>query len=143
MTLPGEAEIESTFRCVTDDGIARTVTNIPEDFFHAEKFQSGKTQISVLASGISARTSNRISDTASRHEKIDMTEGSAKIVSNNRKVKRELSLKMEGDFILAVIRVSDIYNHSPDNTAAEISNNIFGTSGDSLNMVRDDYIKIY
>jgi len=133
--LPGEAEIEPTFRCVTDDGKVRAVTNIPEDFFQIEGFQSGETQISVLASGISERTSHRISDAVSRHEVIDITAGSGNIVSNSRKNSRSLSLNMEGDFSLAVIRVSDTHAHSPDDTAAEISDHIFGTGGNSLSMV--------
>ena len=125
---------------MTDDGKFRTVTNIPEDFFQIEGFQSGETEISVLASGISKRTSDRISDAVSRHEVIDITAGSGKIVSNSRKISKSLSLNMEGDFSLAVIRVSDMHAHSPDDTAAEISDYIFGTSGNSLSTVRKNML---
>jgi len=134
LTLPGEAEIEPTFRCVSDDGKTRTVTNIPKDFFQIEAYQSGETRISVLASGISKRTSDRISDAVSGHEVIDMIAGSGKIVSNNSKSDIVLSSNLEGAYSLAVIRVSDTYNHSPA-AAAEISDHIFGTSGDPLNVV--------
>ena len=141
MPLPGKAEMKPTFRCVTDDGKAKTVTNIPEDFFQVEDFQSGETQISVLASGISERTVDRISDAVSRHEVIDMTAGSGKIVSNNSQNNEELSYTHEGTFSLAVIRVSDASNLSPDNSAAEISDHIFGTDGKTLNMVRGNYVR--
>ena len=143
LTLPGETEIEPTFRCVTDDGKVRTVIHIPAEFFQVKDFQSGETQISVLASGISEQTSDRMSGAVNRHDVIDMTAGSGKIVSTRRKNNRALSSNMEGDFNLAVIRVSDIHNHSPDDSVAEISGHIFGTGSNQLNMVRDVFIRCH
>jgi len=138
LTLPGKAEVEPTFSCITDDGKAKTVINIPDNFFQINDFKSGETQISVLASGIVERKPHQISDAVSRYKvidmtagsgKVDMTAGSGKVVSNNKKCNGEDVCN------LAVIRVSDAYGNSPDYNAAEISDHLFGTSGDPLSLV--------
>ena len=137
MPLPGKPELEPNFRCMTDDGRAKTITNIPEDFFYTEIFQSGMTQVSVLTSGMGKRISDLDSDIASRHDVIDMTAESGMLVTDNiSRSTTSSSFTRNGNFSLAVIRVSDKYNHSPDDALAQISDNIFGTSGAPFNLVR-------
>ena len=141
---------------MTDDGKAKTVTNIPEDFF-LEDFQSGETQISVLASGIIKPTSDRISDAVSRHEVIDMTVGLGKIVSRHEvidktarlgeislhsKINNASSVSREGKLTLAVILVRDEHGNAPDYTALQISDEVFGTNGDPSNLVRSYYFVV-
>jgi len=125
MVLPGTPRIEPTFRCVTDDGRSRDIINIPRDFFKPEPYQSGKTQVSVITSGIKTQ-----SDVTSRQDIIDMSAASGTILLDGSRTRRASSIALAGNFSLAVIRVKDNYNHSPDDTAAQLSNNIFG------NMVR-------
>jgi len=135
MSLPGEPELNQSFRCVTDDGRAKTITNVSEELFNLEKIQSGKTQVSILASGTGKRISGLESDiVSSRYDVIDTTTGSGTIVTDVSSSGTKLSFAQEDDFSIAVIRVSDTYNHSPDITAAQISDSIFGTSGAPLNM---------
>ena len=137
MSLPGKPELKPNFRCMTDNGRAKTITNVPEGFFKLEEFQSGKTLVSVFASGMGKRISDLDSDVVSRHDVIDMTAGSGMIVTDISSSKAKSSFARNSDFNLAVIRVSDSSNHSPDDDVDQISNNIFGTGGAPLNLVRD------
>ena len=64
---------------------------------------------------------------------VDLNVGSRMIVTDASQAR----ILPSTDYNVAVIRVSDRYNHSPDITAAQISDSVFGTSGDPLNLVRD------
>ena len=123
MSLLGEAELDPKFRCVADDGRTRNIVNFSESFFYQPEFQSGRTRISVHASGVG-------------NHAIDITAGSGKIITNISS-RSNTSFDRNNNYILAVIRVSDKHDHSPDHTVAQISNNIFGTGGAPLNLVRD------
>lgn len=107
--------------------MAKSIINAPEGFFN--NFESGKTRVSVHASGV-------------RKHAIDITVGSGMIVTDVSS-RTNMSSDRNSNFILAVIRVSDKYNHSPDSTAAQISNSIFGTGGAPLNVVRDICFDFY
>ena len=123
MPLPGAPELDPKIRCVTDDGRTRTIVNFPGDFFHQPGFESGKTRISVHASGVG-------------NHAIDIIAGSGTLITNTSS-RTNASFDRNSNFILAVIRVRDNHNHSPDHTATQISNNIFGTGGAPLNLVRN------
>jgi len=118
-----------------NDGKALVVTKFYEKFTELKPFQSGTTQISVLSSDIKTKTSHRESSRASLYGVSGMNAESGMIVSNVKRIDSASSFPREGDFTLAVIRVRDNYGHSPDYTAAQISDNIFGTGSDTLNMV--------
>ena len=142
MALPGVSEIEPKFRCITEHGQAMRVTNIPNDFFKQETFQSGKTKISFISSSIRKRISSDESEDPFQHGVIDIVADSAMIVKDNgrSRIERVSSFAHKGDIRLAVIRVSDEYLHSPDHTADQISDKVFGTHGDPVNLVRDYYL---
>jgi len=140
--LPGQSEIDPSLRCVTDDGRSISITNIPLDF-KLEMFQSGKTRLSVLRKGIKTEVSVVSDGVVSKHEVIDMTLGLGSIILYNNKTDTERFIDQKYDnFILAVIRVTDIVGHSPSKTGDEISDNIFGTGSDSFNIVSgNDFAK--
>ena len=128
--LPGNQEIEPTLYCVTDDNVSMPVININEDYIDPKSIQSGKTQISVLQSGVS------------QHGEIDMTVGSGVIVSDNTQIMNVISSTSEAEFNFAVIRVSDNHGHSPDITSSQLSDKIFGNRNDSFSLVRGNYSEI-
>jgi len=136
MSLSVEPELESSFRCVTDDGRSKTIINVPEEFSNTEKFESGKTQVSVVASGTGKRVSDLEADIVSRYDVIDMATGSGMIVTDISSRRTKSSFSRDRDFSILVVRVSDTYHHSPNATVAQISDSIFGTAGAPLNLVR-------
>jgi len=115
--------------------------NVPESVFKLEEFQSGKTQVSVLTSGMGERISDLDSDVVSRHGVINTIAGSGMIVTDISSNRTKSSFAQNNDFSLAVIRVSDKDNHSPDDDVAQISDNIFGTGGAPLNLMRDIFFE--
>ena len=122
---------------MTDDGRAKTIINVPEDFFNQKHFQSGKTQVSFLASRTGQPILDFNSDIVSQHDVIGMTSGSGMLITDiSSSSTTKSSFSRNSSFSLAVIRVSDKYNHSPDDALAQISDNIFGTSGAPFNLVR-------
>jgi len=130
MPLDGAQEIEPTLRCETDDGRSMPVTNISQDFFQKGNFQSGKTQVSVLASSIESRISDL--ESGSQHDVIDMTARSGEILLYGQGINNIPSSSRLGNFTLAVIRVSDNVGHSPDITQEKLSDDIFGNHSLSL-----------
>jgi len=115
--FPHRSEI-SHIHCVTDAGETFRVTNISDDL--SDGLRSGQTQISVPRSRISSSI-------------IDMAAVEGEIVQyQNLRYKK---VDREGTFRLAVIRVRDINGLSPDKNSSQISDDIFGTNGDSLNLV--------
>ena len=82
------------------------------------------------------------SDVVSRHGVIDMTAGSGMIVTDVSSSRTKSSFAQNNDFSLAVIRVSDKDNHSPDDDVTQISDNIFGTGGAPLNLVRNIFFEL-
>jgi len=110
---------DETTRCVSTSDKAYTVVNIPEDFFEPTPFISGSTQIEVEKLGIFGRF-------------IDIKKGSGRILEN---IFRKTPVPREGDFTLAAIRVTAAGKNSPTDSAAQISDYLFGTYGDKLNLL--------
>jgi len=79
--------------------------NVPESVFKLEEFQSGKTQVSVLTSGMGERISDLDSDVVSRHGVINTIAGSGMIVTDISSNRTKSSFAQNNDFSLAVIRV--------------------------------------
>ena len=101
-----------------------TVININDDYINLDEFKSGKTKTAVLRSALS-------------HHVIDMTTASPIIIPDNKRV---VSSTQRRNFNFAVIRVSDDHGHSPDMTTTDLSEKIFGSTDDSLSLVRDKYV---
>jgi len=133
MTLHDNPEIEPGICCVMDNGRSISVINIPEDFFIT--FESSKTQLLVPTSSIKTRSSDLEYGDVLHRDVIDLTEEWDVIVQQDNTMKRSSSNTQTGDLNLAVIRVTDSYGHSPIHTAVEISDHIFGTQNDDLNLV--------
>lgn len=143
MLLYDNPEIEPELYCVMDDDSSIQVINIPEGFFDLEPFHSGKTQVLVRSSGIKLRNFVLKSGEVSHYDVIDLTKGSGAIVPHENTTNRQLSSTWSGSFNVAVIRVTDNAGNSPTNTAIEISDHIFGTNNDSLNLVSGENCLLY
>lgn len=140
MTLHGNPDIEPTICCVMDNGNSISVINIPNDFFKLKKFESGKMQLLIPISSIKTRTSDLDSEDALHHGVIDLTEESDVIVQQDNARKKSSSNAQTSDLSLLVVRVTDNSGHSPQHTAVEISDHVFGTDNDDLNLVSKEYI---
>jgi len=105
-------------RCVTDNGINFEVINAPKDFM--DSGGSGQIKISVPPSNL-------------LNGAIDLAAGEGMVVQYQNS--RYRAPDREGDFRMAVIRVTDRNNVSPDKSASDLSDDIFGTNGDPLNLV--------
>jgi len=128
-------EIKPTICCVMDNNKSISVINIPNDFFKLKKFVSGKMQLLVPTSSIKTQTSDLDSEYTLHHGVIDLTEESDFIVLQDNKI-RKLSPKAQtSDLTLLVVRVTDNSGHSPKHTVKEISDHVFGTDNDDLNLV--------
>jgi len=107
-----------TIRCVSELQKRYIVINIPVDFFETTPLISGSTQIVVEKVGVLGSF-------------IDIEKGSGELVGNFRRA----PVPREGDFTLAVIRVTAAGRNSPTDSAAQISDYVFGTDGDQLNLL--------
>jgi len=139
--LPNTPDIEPRLSCIMDNGRAVAVKNMSKDLLKGELLRSGKTQVSFSASDMKPQTSMLKMGGEYLPDIIDMSAGSGTIIlddtSNNNNKARSVPQDntREGDYHLAVIRVTG-NDSTPGNTAQQISENIFGTSGDTtLNMV--------
>jgi len=135
MTLHDNPDIEPAICCVMDNGNSISVINIPNDFFKLKKFESGKMQLLVPISSIKTRTSDLDSEDALHHGVIDLTEESDFIVLQDTIITKSSSNAQTSDLNLLVIRVTDNSGHSPKHTVEEISDHVFGTDNDDLNLV--------
>jgi len=139
--LPNTPDIEPSLCCVMNNGKALAVKNMSKNFFKGNPFRSGKTLLSFSASMIKTQTSMLKTGDEYLHDVIDMSAGSAMIISddtsNNIRARSfSQDSAREGDYHLAVIRVTGKDGYTPGDNALQISENIFGTSGDTtLNMV--------
>ena len=126
-----------------NNGKALTVKNMSKNFLKGNPLRSGKTRVSFSASVIKTQTSKLKTGDEYLHSIIDMSAGSGMIISDDTSNNNEArsfpqDSARDGDYHLAVIRVTGNDGYTPGHNARQISENIFGTSGDTtLNMVRE------
>jgi len=121
-SLPLRDGVQGTeaLRCVTDNEILYTVTNVPANFFAGNPFVSGSFRISVLNSCVS--------ETAFI---INLSKGDGQILRNNLKNRMT---RQKAERSLIVMRVIDGRSVGPTLTKEALADGIFGTNGDFLNL---------
>jgi len=118
LPIPGGQGTER-LACATGDGRVYTLTDVPTDFFDEHPFVSGSIRMSVLNSCVYDS------------DYINMTAGAAEMLDSNV---ANLSANTKSVRTLIVMRVVDSRSVGPTLSKAALSDGIFGTGEDIINL---------